>query len=48
MFVTTYIVKVCDKDPLGNGQKNTITYKFAAGPELHGEESREKDRHADF
>lgn len=30
MFVTTYIVKVCDKDPLGNGQKNIIPYKFAS------------------
>ena len=30
MIVTSYIVRVCDTDPLGNKQKNIIPYKFAS------------------
>lgn len=30
MIVTSYIVRVCDTDPLGSKQKNIIQYKFCS------------------
>lgn len=30
MIITSYVVRVCDTDPLGSKQKNIIPYKFVS------------------